>query len=67
MDGGILSQDEINALLNGMDLSGEANADTSADAPAELIDQHGEGFKSFVHGVSSQRMVDFSTSRSIHA
>ena len=35
MDGGILSQDEINALLNGMDLSGEANADTSADAPAE--------------------------------
>lgn len=31
MDGGILSQDEINALLNGMDLSGEAAADVAGD------------------------------------
>ncbi len=37
MDGGILSQDEINALLGGMtaDAPADAPADTPADAPAE--------------------------------
>ena len=34
MDGGMLSQDEINALLSGMDLSGGGDAPASEDAPA---------------------------------
>ncbi len=37
MDGGMLSQDEINALLSGMDISGGGDADAPAadEAPAE--------------------------------
>ena len=37
MDGGILSQDEINALLSGMDLSGDDPS--SSDAPVANSDQ----------------------------
>ena len=38
MDGGILSQDEINALLAGMDLSGGDNSDSGADMASSSAD-----------------------------
>lgn len=38
MDGGILSQDEINALLSGMDLSGD-DPSSDSSAPAGVSDQ----------------------------
>ncbi|MCR4989379.1 MAG: flagellar motor switch phosphatase FliY [Lachnospiraceae bacterium] len=49
MDGGMLSQDEINALLSGMDISGGGDAAPEGDAPAgdapapETADAGGDG------------------------
>ena len=40
MDGGILSQDEINALLSGMDLSGGDAAPTESTDSSDSIDQN---------------------------
>ena len=39
MDGGILSQDEINALLSGMDLSGDDSSASESTASVGDSDQ----------------------------